>query len=77
MSAGSLIERRASSQCPRPGRRPGPHRDPGPVRLARAVRPGSDRQPLPGPGRQRRDQRVGPLLAAAVVRVSLRRMAST
>jgi len=42
----------------------GPDRDPRPVKLARAMRPGPGGDPLPSPGRDAADQRVGPLLAA-------------
>jgi site-specific DNA recombinase len=45
---------------PAAARPPGPDRDPGPVEFARAVRPGSGRDRLPGPRGHRSDQRVGP-----------------
>ncbi len=58
------VAQRAAGQQPVPAaaRPAGPDRDPRPVVLARAVRPGPGRDPLPGPGREGRDQVVGPPL---------------
>jgi hypothetical protein len=47
---------------------PGPDRDPGPVKFPRPVRPGPRGQPLPGPGGNGRDQRVGPALTLSRAR---------
>ena len=58
------VAQRAAGQQPVPAatRPAGPDRDPRPVVLARAVRPGPGGDLLPGPGRDRGDQRVGPPL---------------
>jgi site-specific DNA recombinase len=61
---GRVADRPAGQQpVPAAGPPPGADRDPRPVELPRAVRPGPGGQPLPGPGRRRRDQHIGPLLA--------------
>jgi site-specific DNA recombinase len=61
----SRVAQRAAGQQPVPAATlpAGPDRDPRPVVFARAVRPGPGRDPLPGPGREGRDQIVGPPLA--------------
>jgi site-specific DNA recombinase len=58
---GRVTDRAAGQQpVPAAALLAGPDRDPGPVVLARAVRPGPRRDPLPAPRWRGRDQRVGP-----------------
>ena len=61
-----VADRPAGQQpVPAAGPPPGADLDSRPVELARAVRPGPGGQPLPGPGRRGRDQRISPLLTRA------------